>query len=139
MIGSRVTLTIRSTRPETLGQRIALPGVVVSNPFPSSYTSRSGATVPQQRAQIVTLRTSADGRLYARLSEESLAFLAPRGQLVKGLDVTDDGELLSVPAIRALATASLQAYLAQQAQAMPAIAEQALALAGETLEPAPLA
>lgn len=138
--GSRVVLFINSTRPGTAGQRVALPGVVVSPPFQSSFQGRNGAQIPQQRASIVTLRTSVDGKEYAKLSDESLVFLAPRGgELVKGLDVDGEtGEILSVPAIRQLAVNSLQQYLVGQAAAMPAVAEQAATYAGEPLAPAPL-
>jgi hypothetical protein len=139
-IGSRIVLWIRGTRPGSPA-RVALPGVVVSAPFQSSFTSRSGAVVPQQRATIVTLRESADGRLYAKTSDESLVFLTARGgELVKGLDVDPEtGEILSTGAIRTKAAADLQQFLATQAVTMTAVAEQTQAYQGEPLAPAPVA
>lgn len=109
--GQRIQYTIKGTRAGSPA-RVTIPGVVVSQPVQGT---RPGTNIVQSFVEVVSLREAADGRRYLKKSTEQEAFLATRGApYVKGLDVDEDGTVLSIAELQMNAYRDLQNYLGGQ-------------------------
>lgn len=127
-IGVRNFVNIRNR--ET-GERILMPGVIVSNPVTVMTDLADGRKRPSTFAWVITLRTTnpANGpvREYFDLSYENMKFSPLRDEPVVGLDFDEKGLPISIEQLKGLHARGLAAF---QAQLSAAQAPVELALDG---------
>lgn len=101
----------------------AIPGVQVSKGETESVELPSGKSIPAQFADIVSLReTNPDGenpgQVYLTLTRENLRFATLRFDHVVGLDVSEDGTILTPADLEALRGEDIQARQVARMAAM---------------------
>lgn len=103
----------------------AIPGVQVSKAETENVDLPSGKTIPAQFADIVSLReTNPDGenpgQKYLTMTRENLRFATLRFDHVVGLDVSEDGTILTPADLEALRGEDIQARQVARLSAAPA-------------------
>ena len=107
-----------------------LPGIIVTEPVPATYTTRDGRELPTWRANVITLRPTnpANGPVEFRVrqSNEDVggSFWFPRTKAIVGLDADEHGAVLD---IEDLSDAAMAFTLEQQAIRMAAQADPEIA------------
>jgi hypothetical protein len=121
-IGDRVTVLIAGNQ---------FPGIIVSEVEHLDVTLADGRTIPQDRADVISLRTTnpekGEVRSYHTLSNENLRFTPPRfGKAVVGLDSTEGGEKISLAALAQIVADSISDFQKARIAARQAEPEVAL-------------
>jgi hypothetical protein len=97
-----------------------VPGVVVGNPEPTTYTNRRGVAVRTMQVPVISRRELPGRDPWYQLSFETATLLSPRDTTEEKLDVTHDGVPMPLPELFALQRESLQAYLSKRQAQRPA-------------------
>lgn len=134
-VGTQVAILIpnkfksKNTDPDF----IRVPGLVVSEPIPTSYTNRNtGATIASATVEVITRRDTTGqnpngGRVWWQATQEPSNLLVRRfGDPVVGLDVAEDGSRMTAQALWAKVEESIEdlrrRQLAAKSGAEPAVA-----------------